>query len=264
VVIATLVAAAPYIKNLIVYHNPFWPVTAPVVWRFFPYTEDLRNLTAEQKPSGLKNVSEFKLFFHSLLEINHPTHYAWRERWTVDQGRAAVAYRMGGFWNVAVITANAAIALLALLWNRRKGLMLIGAMAALLCFVALLTQAHALRYYQFLPLTWAATIGMLLPRVRRGYPAITLMILLVLLTEFVYVSRINRSYYSVSRLDYRDVAWIWGVTQRWETLDRTKVYCAVGFEPSTMMLTGPTMSEFHIIERTDARDCPADATFLKP
>ena len=263
VVIATLVASAPYVKNMILYHNPFWPVRVPGLGEFFPYSEDLRWLASTERPPPLRDVSQFKLFFHSLLEINHPTHYSYRERWILDQSWAWIAYRMGGFWNVAVVTATVAVALLGLLWDRRKGLILLGSMGVLLCFVAVLPESNVLRFYQFLPLTWAATIGMLLPRIRRGYPAVTLVAMSVLLTEFVYVSRINRSYYGQARMGYMDAARLSGMPAWWATLDRSKVYCAVGFAPRTIMLTGPTMSEFHIIEGTDPRDCPADAIILK-
>jgi hypothetical protein len=262
-VIGALMASAPYVKNLIVYHNPVWPVRMPAIGQFFPYSEDVRWVALKERPPPLKDVSQFKLFFHSLLEINHPTHYSYRERWTMDQGRAWMAQRMGGFWNVGVVTAIVAIGVLGVLWDRRKGVILLGSTGAFLCFVAVLPQSNELRFYLFLPLTWAATIGMLLPRIRRRYPAVALTVLSVLVAEFVYVSRINRSYYSTSRIGYLDVARIWGIPQWWATLDRSKVYCAVGFVPRTVMLTGPTMSEFHIIEGTDARDCPADAIFLK-
>ena len=263
VVTAMFVASAPYVKNLAVYHNPFWPVRVPVVGQFFPYSEDVRDRAQRERPPPLADYSQFRLFFHSLLEINHPTHYAYRQRWIIDQGRAWIANRMGGFWNVAVVTAVIALGLLGILWNRRKGLVLLGSAGVLICFVALLPQSNELRYYQFLPLTWAATIAMLLSRVRRTYPAVALMVLSVLLAEFVYVSRVNRFYYKIERIGYQDLANIWGVSPWWGMLDRSKVYCAVGFIPATVMLTGPTMSEFHIIEGTNPRDCPADATFLK-
>jgi hypothetical protein len=256
VVVATLVAATPYVKNLVVYHNPVWPVRVPVVGQFFPYSFDARAIPLTERPPPLRDLSQFKLFFHSLLEINHPTHYPNRARWIIDQGSAWVALRMGGFWNVAVITANAAIGLLALLWDRRKGLILLGSVGALLCFVAVLPQSNELRYYEFLPLTWAATIGMLLPRVRRSHPGVALTVLTVLLAEFVYVSNVNRSYYHVERIGYLQAANAWDVVVLWPRLDRGKVYCAVGFEPRGILLTGPTMSEFHIIDRTDAVQCP--------
>ena len=263
VVIATLVAFTPYIKNLVVYHNPVWPVRVPVVGQFFPYSEDVRALAVTERPPPLRELSQFKVFFHSLLEINHPTHYANRERWVIDQGNAWTALRTGGFWNVAVITANAAIGLLAFLWDRRKGLILLGSMGALLCFVAVLPQSNELRYYQFLPLTWAATIAMLLPRIRRGHPAVALTILCLLLGEFVYVSNVNRSYYRVERIGYLEAARIWNVAAWWPTLERGKVYCAVGFAPRGILLTGPTMSEFHIVDRIDAAQCPPHVTVLQ-
>ena len=85
----------------------------------------------------------------------------------------------------------------------------------------------------------------------------------VVLAEFVYVSRINRNYYSVQRTGYSDVAAYWGMPAWWAKLDRSKVYCAVGFVPRTVMLTGPTMSEHHIIEANDARDCPPNVVLLQ-
>ena len=261
--LGALVASAPYVKNLIVYHNPVWPVKVPVVGQFFPYSEDFRVLFRNERPPPLKDFSQFRLFFHSLLEINHPTEYPDRERWVLDQSYAWIAYRMGGFWNVAVVTATLAVGVLGLLWNRRKGVVLLGSMGALLCFVAILPQSNELRYYQFLPLTWAATIGMLLSRIRRIYPAIALMILSVLLAEFVYVSRVNRSYYSLARFTYLDLANVWGVPGWWASLDRGKVTCAVGFSPATFLLTGPTMREFRIIEATDVHECPPGVTILE-
>jgi hypothetical protein len=261
-VIATFVAAAPYIKNLIVYHNPFWPLRVPLVGEYFPYTEDVRDRVLTETPPPLLRASQFELFFRSLLEFDNPTHYANRTRWTIDQGSTWESHRMGGFWHVAVVTATAAIAALSILWNRRKGLMLLGAMAGLLCFVAVLPQSHELRYHQFLPLTMAATIGMLLPRIRRTHPGIALIVLSVLLTEFVYISNVNRWYYTVQRIGYMYDAIPERMPAMWDQLERGKVYCAVGFEPVAFMLTGPTMSEFKIIDRSNARLCPSNTVLL--
>ena len=263
VALATLVAAAPYVKNLVLYHNPLWPVKLPIVGKLFQYSENVRPLIPMERPHPLVPLSQFDLFINSLLEINHPTHYPGRERWIIDQGEVWALYQMGGFWNVAVITANAAIGLLALLFNRRKGFILLGAMAAVLSFVAILPHSHELRYYQFLPLTWAATIAMLLPRIRRSHPGVALTILCILLGEFVYVSSVNRSYYRVERIGYLEAAYAWNAAAWWPTLERGKVYCAVGFAPRGILLTGPTMSEFHIVDRTDAAQCPPNATVLQ-
>jgi hypothetical protein len=262
VVMATLIASVPYVKNMIFYHNPFWPVRVPLVGQYFPYSLESRELAQRERPPQLGGLSGFQLFFHSLLEIGHPTHYSHRERWIIDQGSDWTTFRMGGFWNVAVITANAAISLLALLWHRRKGLILLGSMGAMLCFVAVLPLSNALRYYLFLPLTWAATIAMLLPQVRRSHPAVALTVLSVLLAEFVYVSNVNRSYYRVERVGYLQAARLWNAAAWWPHLQRGKVYCAVGFDARAILLTGPTMSEFHIIDRPEIALCPHNAIVL--
>ena len=89
-------------KNLIVYHNPVWPVQTPVLSSHFPYTYDTRSIHFDSVPPPLADRSQTSLFLHSVLEIGHPTEYAWRERWTLDQGNSWLAYRSGGFWNVAV------------------------------------------------------------------------------------------------------------------------------------------------------------------
>jgi hypothetical protein len=263
VVIATLVASAPYVKNMIFYHNPVWPARAPIVGQYLPYSFETRGLSQRERPAHLHDLNGFQLFFHSLLEIDNPTHYSYRERWLIDQGSSWTTFRMGGFWNVAVVTANAAIAILALLWNRRKGLILLGSMGAMLCFIAVLPLSNALRYYMFLPLTWAATIAMLLPQIRRSHPAVALTVLSVLLGEFVYVSNINRSYYRVERIGYPEAARNWNAAQLWAHLERGKIYCAVGFDPAAIMLTGPTMSEFHIVDRADPAQCPPNTTVLR-
>jgi hypothetical protein len=257
----TLIASAPYLKNIYSYHNPFWPFRLP--FGGIPYTYDPGPDVIEQRPPPLRELSQFQLFFHSLLEIHHPTHYPNRERWIIDQGNTWLAFRMGGFWNVAVITANTAIAVLATLVNRRKGLVLLGSMAALLCLVAVLPQSHELRYYQFLPLMWAATIGMLLPDVRLRYPAVALATLCVLLAEFGYVSYLNRAHYRVTQMSYSEAARIANMPAWWAELEPGRIYCAVGFAPIGIMLTGPTMSQFTIIDRTEASLCPANSIILR-
>lgn len=258
VLIGTLIAAAPYIKNLILYHNPFWPVRMPVIGNLFPSTEGGHG----KPPPPLADRGRAELFFRSLLEIGHPNHYPDRERWTIDQSRSMLAYRSGGFWNVAVLTANAAICLLALLFNRRKALVLIASMAAVLCLISFVPDSQELRYYQFLPLTWAATIAMLLPRIRRRYPVVALTVLSVLVAEFVYVSRINRNYYRIERIGYTDIARMSLVSPWWDRLERGKVYCTIGFMASDIMLTGPTMSEFHIVKRATPAECPPNTTII--
>lgn len=128
--------------------------------------------------------------------------------------------------------------------------------------VAFLPQSHELRYYLFLPLTMAAAIGMLMPRVRLDYPAVTLVLLAVFLVEFAWMVNVNRAYYKIERVDYRSAAEVWDMTGGWSKLDRGQTYCAVGFQPAAIFLTGPTMKEFPIIDRLSAAECPPNVQVI--
>lgn len=262
VVGAAVLASVPYVKNLIVYHNPVWPLQVPVAGGLFPYTFETSHSHDEESPPPLIKLSEGELFVRSVLEIQHPTEYSWRERWLIDQGNGWIDYRSGGYWKVAVITMMTAAVLLGFLFSARKGWMLLGSIAAMWWFVALLPAAHDLRYYQFLPLTMSATIGMLLPRIRRVWPALVLVLLVIFLAEFAWMARVNRNYYRVERADYRSVAEYWGAARWWPSLRAGETYCAVGFYHA-ILLTGPTMKEFHIIDQPKVELCPPNTRVLR-
>jgi hypothetical protein len=195
--------------------------------------------------------------------MGHPTSYPDRERWIIDQGNAWIAYRSGGFWVVSVITASLAAILLGFLSRRRHGFIIAAAIVTLGCLVSVLPQSHELRYFQFLPLSVAAVVAMLIPRVRSYYPATTLVILCLILGEFVWISKVNRAYYRVERVGYEQAAAAWGAKPFWGTLEQGKTYCAVGFEPAAFLLTGPAMHEFHIIDRPEAGLCPPHIAILR-
>jgi hypothetical protein len=260
---ALLVAGAPYLKNLLAYHNPTWPGGIPALKNYFPSLIDTRSMQKLQSPPPLKDSSHAALFFRSLFEINHPTSYPNRERWIIDQGNAWIAYRSGGFWVVGVITATLAAILLGFLSAPRHGFIIAAAIAALWCVVSVLPQSHELRYFQFLPLSVAAVVAMMIPRVRSNYPAASLAILILILGEFVWISKVNQAYYRVERVGYQQAAEAWGMEAIWKTLEPDRTYCAVGFEPAGFLLTGPTMREFHIIDRPETGLCPPGVTVLR-
>ncbi len=263
VVVLFIVALLPYMKNTIVYHNPTWPRMDVMFLRgHVPHLLDKGAESELQTPPPLLHASRTSLFFHSLFEINHPTSYPHRERWIIDQGNAWIAYRSGGFWVVSVITTALAAILLGLLSRLRDGLIVAAAIAVLWLTLSVLPQSHQLRYFQFLPLTIAAVIGMLLPRVRTLYPVTALAILCILLCEFGYVSKVNHVYYRVERVGYAQAAAIWGADRYWSKMEPGKTYCAVGLEPTGILLTGPTMHEFHIIDRPPDESCPAGVPVL--
>lgn len=263
VLVALVIAALPYVKNSFFYGNPLWPARIPVFSERFPYIFDGRVVREQQSPPPLQHASQPELFFRSLFEIGHPTNYAHRERWIIDQGNATIAFRSGGFWVVGMLTAVFAAIVFGFISARRRGLLMVAFIAGLWCFVSWLPQSHELRYYQFIPLTMAALVSMLIPLARARCPMITLAALCIILVEFVYITKINRSYYRVERIGYMEAAEAFGLTRFWKTLETGKTYCAVGFEPAGFLLTGPTMGEFRIIDRPDVAGCPPDVAVMQ-
>ncbi len=209
-----------------------------------------------QRPPPLVQASQAEVFLRSLFEVGHPTEYAHRARWTLDQGNAFVAFRSGGFWNVAVATYLVVALALLLALRRRKGAVVALSAVAVLSLVALTPQSHELRYFMFIPLAGAGIVGMLYPLLRARWPLLGLSLLLLVPTLFLYVSRINISYYRAERIDYQGAAKAWGADVMWPYLRPGYTYCAVRGAPTAIFLTGPTMREFSVVDRFDEANCP--------
>jgi hypothetical protein len=261
---AVVVATIPYAKNFVVYGNPFWPIRLPVVGDIFPWALDAIGAIhpLESRPPPLRDSSQVALFVNSLFEIGHPTEYASRARWTIDQGNAWIAFRMGGFWVVGVVTYLLATIAMLLVYRRKVGILAGVAFIGTLCFVAFLPQSHELRYYQFIPLTWAAAIGMLFPYLRATFPKVALAFLVVVSGLFVHMVAENKVHYEITRIDYAEAAREWGATQWWPSLQRGPTYCAVDMVPIGILLTGPTMSEYKIVDRSRVDLCPDGSTVI--
>jgi tetratricopeptide (TPR) repeat protein len=259
---AALFAALPYGKNLVRYGNPFWPVRVPVVGALFPYKVDQREEALLERPPPLRDYSQARLFVHSLFEIEHPTHYDYRPRWTLDEGRAWIAFRMGGFWSIGVIVYLVSVTWMLIVCARARGAHIAACMGALLCFVAFLPQSHELRYYQFIPLSWSAAAAMLFEDFRERRARSAFVLLTVWTCSFVYMAYANLSYYRIERVDYRAAASAWGAAAMWGDLQPGIKYCAVDMMPIGFLLTGPTMSEYMIIDRSRRDLCPADSVVL--
>ncbi len=261
--IALFVALLPCIKNWAFYGNPTWPYGFTALKTHFPSMLDTRTVGQDQAPPPLRGVSQPERFFRSLFEVDHPTSYSYRERWIIDQGNAFIAFRSGGFWAVSVVTTAFAAILLGFLSAPRHGLVIAGAIALFWGLLAITPQSHELRYYLFLPLTIGTLIAILAPRVVRHYPATVLVLLVIILGQFVWVSKINRDYYRVERVGLEQAAQYYAVRQYWSQLQPGKTYCAVGFAPAAFLLTGPTLHEFHIIDRNSVADCPPNTLLLQ-
>ncbi len=142
VLIAMLIASAPYVKNWAKYGNPFWPVALPVSETLFPHKEAVYSQT--QIHPALRNTSGFRRFFLSLFEVYNGT-VPMGERWNLDQGGWRMwhekGFRMGGFWNVVVVVSNAALFLVLYLINRKKGIIVSVWIVGFYCFIATLPQS---------------------------------------------------------------------------------------------------------------------------
>jgi hypothetical protein len=257
---AALLAALPYLKNFAVYGNPFWPMPMPIMMQSFPYTEDPHPIA--QRPPPLKDASQPTLFIHSLFEIKHPTHYGDRPRWIIDQGNAWIAFRMGGFWNVGVVAYLLSTMIMLVVHDRRTGTITSIVTVGVLCFVAILPQSHELRFYQFIPLSWAAAIGILFPHLRKQVPLGALAFLMITTGLFAYMVYENQVHYRISNVDYMTAAREWGAAEWWDKLERGQKYCVVDMVPIGILLTGPTMSEYSIVERSREALCPPGTTVL--
>jgi tetratricopeptide (TPR) repeat protein len=259
---AALLAALPYLKNFVQYGNPFWPVKIPFLPRL-PFVEDeVAQGAAKQTPPPLLHYSGVRLFLHSLFEIDHPTSYPHRPRWIIDQGNAWISFRMGGFWGIGAAIYLAATLFLLALYDRRAGIAAGLAWVGLLCAVAALPQSHDLRYYLFIPLVWAAAIGMLFPRFQQKLPRVALASLLLVAGLFGYMVSENWTHYRIERRSHLDAARELGASAYWSLLSPGRRYCAVDMVPMGILLTGPTLTEYAIADRSKRELCPEGAIVL--
>lgn len=255
-------ASIPYAKNFALYGNPFWPEKVPVVGGLFPYTEDpVAYGVNEQRPASLKGAPQAELFVLSLFEIHQPTSYPYRPRWIIDQGNTVDGFRMGGFWGIGTVIYLVAMVTMLIVSAGRAGIVVSIWVAAVLGFTAFIPQSNELRYFMYIPLTWAATISMLYPRVRVKLPRVELGFLVLVLALFSYMVSENWTHYQIQKVDYQDAADAWGASQWWSLLSPGETYCVVDMLPIGILMTGPTMSEYSIVNRSSVSLCPP-ATIL--
>jgi hypothetical protein len=258
-----LVAAAPYLKNLVVFGNPFWPLRLPLIGSWFPYTNDALRGAIRERPGLLRSTSQLELFLRSLLEIDQPTSYPNRLRWIIDQGSTIEGFRMGGFWGVAAVVYALALPWMLVVCHGKRGWVASAAVLGGLLLAGVLPQSHELRYYLFIPLTGAAAVGMLFPRFQRARPLAAMGLLAVVLGLFVHMGLENLPHYRITRVDHVEAARAWGAAQWWPVLRPGETYCAVDMLPIGMLLTGPTLSEFTIVDRSRAELCPSGSRIIQ-
>lgn len=143
-----LIAVSPIvfasaIKNLILHHNPYYPVALDVFGARLPGPE----AAYHSSPPWLEHAPRPARFVASILEVSARP-FTSRRRWTVDMySDDPDQNRLGGFFNVYVI---ALLGLLAFAAARdRSGVAKRAAIAfaAFTLVVSILPQSHELRYY---------------------------------------------------------------------------------------------------------------------
>ena len=261
--VMALVAAAPYLKNLVVFGNPFWPLRIPIVGNWFPYTNDAMRGARHERLGPMRNVSQIELFFRSIFEIDQPTSYPDRLRWIIDQGGTTEGFRMGGFWGVAAIFYTVVVVGMLIVSHGRRGAAVSAVLLAAVAAFGTLPQSHELRYYLFIPLSGAGCVGVLFPSFKRAAPHAAMILLSLVLGLFVHMVFENRAHYAVERVDQGAAARAWGAADWWPRLRRGEAYCAVGMMPIGMLLTGPTLSEYRIFDRSRAELCPPGTLILQ-
>lgn len=262
--ILVVIAAIPYLQNWIYYDNPFWPVRVPLLGKWFPYMIDGEALgAASNRPPHMLTANRLSLFIHSLFEINHPTGYDFRARWLLDQGSAPAhrpeAFRMGGFWAAGVVTFLSSAISLLIKFAGRRGFIASFAFILIIGVVSQIPQSHELRYYLFIPLCWAVAIAMFYPHLKRTDPLAGFGLVTLFLGLFIYMASENREHYTLQFRNYFDVAQTRGMAGWWKHLKPDESYCAVGMPPAAIMLTGPTMKEFRIYDRSASSLCPENS-----
>lgn len=264
-VLAAIVGAAPYAKNVGMFGNPFWPyrVPIPVLASLIPYQVDgLAGAAASQTPPPLAGTNGVVLFANSILEIGHPTSYTYRPRWLIDQGSGWLAFRMGGFWWVGVVAYVTMLVVMLALLHRRRGVIAAGAALATFAFVATLPESHELRYYLFLPLAWAAGVGMLHPELSQRFPRQAAGILVAVLLLFGYMAKENFVYYRPELVGFSETVARERMPVWWAQLERDRTYCVAGMMPIGILFTGPTLNEFRVVDRSKAALCPSGSTII--
>jgi hypothetical protein len=73
----------------------------------------------------------------------------------------------------------------------------------------------------------------------------------------------NWVHYRIERIDQRGAARTWGAPALWAKLERGKVHCAVDMAPLSVLLTGPTLSEYAIVDRASAELCPKGSVVIR-
>ena len=158
----TLALGAWPVRNLVVFHNPVYPIVFPLAPGLFPNASVDADSGVYNLPVWLADRPRPVRFLASALEWNR-FHSGERFYWSLDQSAYADParsphHRLGGWfpWTLALLALGAARA-------RRAGRLTATAQVAFAGSVALvsfLPQSHELRYWLFVPLGLAVATAL--------------------------------------------------------------------------------------------------------
>ena len=266
VLVHALMALIPYVKNLWLYGNPIWPIKPPWLSALFPYV-DMGHVRAWHG-QALENPGQIELFARSLFELGLPADGA-GPRYVIDMADSWDFYFMGGFWGAGVVAALACLLLTARMSDRRRAKHLALAVAILLGLNALLPQCNELRYWLYLPLTWAALLAVVYERLAPRRPRLVTALRGFHLALFLYMAGWNWMHWTVEPQTVADIADASGVAADWPAMaayvaeDPDQTFCVAKRAREAILYTGPTFSEFEVISREFEDDCPSGAVVVR-
>jgi hypothetical protein len=173
------------LKNLVLHHNPYYPVAMELFGRTLPGPDE----PYASSPVWLEHAPRPVRFVCSILEIRATS------RWTLDQWTPldATGYRMGGFFGVYVFANLAFFAWRAIVdrKERQQRAATIGFLA-LTAIVSVLPQSHELRYYMGWMMTLVA-LNLWLAKTKRvwvelGAAAAVVAVLVITRATYAYPS----------------------------------------------------------------------------
>lgn len=235
------------LRNLVVFHNPVYPVVFPIAPGLFPNASVEADSGGYNLPRWLEPEPRPVRFLASVAEWSR-LYSGERFYWSIDQSaRADPArsphHRLGGWfpWTLAACFAGAVRAAR----SRKLGRDARVAFAAAVCLVAFLPQSHELRYWLFAPLSLAiaAALG-LAPDVPR--PARVTRTALVLGAAFVlFMTRpFELDTRTPAELAPRHAVAFWQ-SQRENPQPEPVHVCDVN--PEGIFWSGPTFREFRVV-----------------
>ncbi len=255
VLVVALLAGAPFwlARNLVLHHNPVFPMKPPVLQSVFPYLHDADEDSRLNRPAAMRDSPQWLRTLASVFEVMRAVSPKPGIVYTHDQwgaGPESEGFRMGGFWRPLIL-----FHLVLLVWGVKRRILPPPAAFLFLAFFGItlvLPQSHELRYYLFIPLVLAWLTAATLSHPNAGSVCIAFMIVLILLS--VRSFHINAPHLAARKQTMEDVAQRFGI--HWNAMTPGADYCGRNTANVLVLLTGPSLREFRVRWAGTESPCP--------